>query len=101
MKSEVNRDLRAHVDMLAAKSRAQGVPLAEVLNAAGLLFTEDHRRWQRAHALRQFHEDLEAHSVPQLVGTAYAEGRTTAKDMRRGITELLAARVELAKQGKA
>lgn len=101
MKSEVNQDLRAHVDMLATKSRHQGVPLAEVLNAAGLLFTEDLRRMHRAHALRQTVEALETRSMPQLIGSAYVEGRTTAKDMRRGITEFLEERVEMARDGKA
>jgi hypothetical protein len=72
-----------------------------VLNAAGLLFTEDLRRNHRAHALRSAVEELERRSMPQLLGEAYAGGRTTAKDMRRGITAFLEARVEQAKDGQA
>jgi hypothetical protein len=99
--SEINPALRDHLNMLAAKAAKGGADVWDVLNAAGLIFTEDLRRQHRAHALRTTLELLEARSVPQLIGPAYAEGRSTAKDMRRGITEFLTERVELAKVGQA
>lgn len=99
--SEVTPALRSHLDALAAKASLKGGNLWNVLNAAGLLYTEDRRRYERTHALRSAREELEKRSVPQLVGSAYAEGRTTAKDMRRGITEFLAEREDLARKGQA
>lgn len=97
--TEVNPDLRAHLEALRAKAAFKGTNLWDVLHAAGLLFTEDVRRAHRAHAVRQAAEALEARSMPQLVGGAYVEGRTTAKDMRRGITEFLHDRVEYERRG--
>jgi hypothetical protein len=97
----VSPALRAHLDALAARASTKGANVWYVLNAAGLLFTEDRRRMERAHTLRQTVEWLEGVSVPVLIGAGYREGSFTALDMRRGITELLKERAALAKEGKA
>lgn len=99
--SEVNPSLRDHLEALAARASLKGGNLWDVLNAAGLLFTEDRRRRERWHALSTAAEALESLSVPQLLGAPYAAGSTTALDMRRGCQEFLEARAEHAKEGKA
>lgn len=101
MSGEITPHLRDHLEALAAKAARGGVPLWDALNAAGLLFTEDVRRMHRAHALRTALEVLEARTLPQLVGSAYSEARTTPKDVRRGVTLFLEERVELARRGQA
>lgn len=97
--SELTPDLRAHLETLRAKASFKGANLWDVLNAAGLLFTEDIRRNHRAHAVQAAMETLDRRSLPQLVGSAYKESQTTPKDVRNGVMRFLEGRVELEKRG--
>lgn len=101
MTQPISPALRAHLDALAARAAMKGTNVWDVLNAAGLLFTEDRRRMERAHALSQATDWLEHLSVPVLIGAGYRDGSFTAQDMRRGIAALLHDRAEQAKEGKA
>ena len=98
--SELTPLLRDHLDLLREKALKLGVNVWDVFNEAGLLFTEDRRRAHRAHALRVAIEVLETRSVPQLVGEAYHEARTTPRDMQRGIVKFLEAQYERELEGR-
>lgn len=101
MSSELRPELRAHLDALAARAALKGANLWTVLDTAGLLYTEERRRTDRAHALSMAADHLEKMPVPLLLGSAYRDGSFTAHDMRRGVIAALRGRVDLAREGQA
>lgn len=101
MTKPIKPELRAHMDKLVAQARETGRNQWDVLNTAGLLYTEQRRRDERAEALRSAMEYLDSLTVPQLLGAAYMKASFTAGDMRRALMDKLYERSCEAKEGRA
>lgn len=86
----IKPELRVHLERLAAQAARTGRNEWDLVNEAGLLYTEPRRRTERSAAIRRAMEHLDTLSVPQLVGgTAWRTGNMTAGDMRKAMMDQL------------
>lgn len=89
MAKPLNPALRDRLDQLAALATRKGRNLWDVLDEAGMLYTNERRTAERSDALLRAADDLDALSAPQILGASYQRGNFTAGDMRRGLMDQL------------